>query len=130
MPVRTQQSTVTAEEFIGASNSTTDIGLFRCDSLNHFRSTSTENCIHATTVSSYLSSSSPLTPSTYNWAALGLFVIVIMTIGGNVLVCLAVCYKRKLQNMFSYFLVSLALSDMLSATIVMPLSIIKETIGE
>lgn len=86
----------------------------------NFTTTTTRNCADSTL----------LTASTYNWAALGLFLIVFMTIGGNVLVCLAVCYKRKLQNMFNYFLVSLALSDMLSATIVMPLSIIKETIGE
>ena len=45
------------------------------------------------------------------------------------LVCLAVCYQRKLQNMFNYFLVSLALSDMLSAILVMPLSIIKMAVG-
>lgn len=65
-----------------------------------------------------------------NWPVFLLFVIVIMTIGGNVLVCLAVAYKRKLQNMFNYFLVSLALSDMLSAILVMPLSIIKTAVGK
>lgn len=64
-----------------------------------------------------------------NWAALLLFAIVIATIGGNVLVCLAVAYMRKLQNMFNYFLVSLALSDMLSAILVMPLSIMRAAIG-
>jgi len=64
-----------------------------------------------------------------NWPVFLLFVIVIMTIGGNVLVCLAVGYKRKLQNMFNYFLVSLALSDMMSAILVMPLSIIKTAVG-
>jgi len=64
-----------------------------------------------------------------NWPVFLLFVIVIMAIGGNVLVCLAVGYKRKLQNMFNFFLVSLALSDMLSAILVMPLSIIKTAVG-
>lgn len=67
---------------------------------------------------------------TQNWAILCLSIIVILAIGGNVLVCLAVCYQRKLQNMFNYFLVSLALSDMLSAILVMPLSIVKETAGK
>ena len=43
--------------------------------------------------------------ASYNWPALFLFVIVFMTISGNILVCLAVKYKRKLQNMFNYFLV-------------------------
>lgn len=65
-----------------------------------------------------------------NWPALLLFAIVVATIGGNVLVCLAVGYMRKLQNMFNYFLVSLALSDMLSAILVMPLSIIRSAVGE
>ena len=67
--------------------------------------------------------------SSPNWPVFLLFLIVITAIGGNVLVCLAVAYKRKLQNMFNYFLVSLALSDMLSAIVVMPLSIIKMAVG-
>lgn len=67
---------------------------------------------------------------TNNWFALLLFLIVAVAIAGNILVCLAVYCKRKLQNMFNYFLVSLAMSDMLSAILVMPLSIIRATIGE
>lgn len=65
----------------------------------------------------------------YNWPVLCFFTIVVLTIVGNVLVCLAVKLEKKLRNMFNYFLVSLALSDMLSATLVMPLSIIKALIG-
>lgn len=61
----------------------------------------------------------------YNWPVLFLFIIVFMAIGGNIMVCLAVLYERKLRNMFNYFLVSLATSDMLSATLVMPVTIIK-----
>ena len=66
----------------------------------------------------------------YNWPVLCFFFIVVMTIAGNILVCLAVKMERKLQNMFNYFLVSLALSDMLSAILIMPLSIIKALIGK
>lgn len=66
----------------------------------------------------------------YNWPVLFLFLIVIAAIVGNILVCLAVKQERKLQNMFNFFLVSLALSDLMSATLVMPLSIIKALIGE
>nr|AKQ63060.1 orphan G-protein coupled receptor 55 [Platynereis dumerilii] len=66
----------------------------------------------------------------YNWPVLCFFTIVVLAMAGNVLVCLAVKFERKLQNMFNYFLVSLALSDMLSATLVMPLSIIKAFIDE
>ena len=65
----------------------------------------------------------------YNWPVLCFFTIVFLTIVGNFLVCLAVKLEKKLRNMFNYFLVSLALSDMLSATLVMPLSIIKALIG-
>jgi hypothetical protein len=66
----------------------------------------------------------------FNWPVLFLFGIVVAAIGGNVLVCLAVRQERKLQSMFNFFLVSLALSDMLSATLVMPLSIVKALIGQ
>ena len=67
---------------------------------------------------------------TYNWPVLFFFLIVIAAIGGNILVCLAVKYERKLQNMFNFFLVSLVLSDMMSATLVVPLSIVKAFIGK
>lgn len=67
---------------------------------------------------------------TNNWFALLLFLIVAVAIAGNILVCLAVYCKRKLQNMFNYFLVSMAMSDMLSAILVMPLSIMKAAIGK
>ena len=65
----------------------------------------------------------------YNWPALGLFVIVIVAITGNLLVGLAVKLERKLRNMFNYFLVSLAVSDMLCAILVMPVSIMKAFYG-
>jgi len=47
-----------------------------------------------------------------------------------VLVCAAVKRERKLRSMFNYFLVSLALSDMLSAILVMPLSIMRSLVGQ
>lgn len=65
-----------------------------------------------------------------NWPVLFLFGVVVLTIAGNVLVCVAVCRNRKLQNMFNFFLVSLALSDTLSAILVMPLSIIRTFMGQ
>ncbi len=61
----------------------------------------------------------------YNWPVLCLFGIVVMALCGNILVCISVRMEKKLQNMFNFFLVSLATSDMLSATLVMPLSIVK-----
>ena len=65
----------------------------------------------------------------YNWPVVCLFAIVIMALCGNILVCISVRVEKKLQNMFNFFLVSLAMSDMLSATLVMPLSIVKALIN-
>lgn len=78
---------------------------------------------------SNISANSTLTKD-YNWPVLCLFSIVVMALCGNILVCLSVRMEKRLQNMFNYFLCSLALSDMLSATLVMPLSIIKALIGK
>ncbi|XP_064637612.1 5-hydroxytryptamine receptor 2C-like [Lineus longissimus] len=67
--------------------------------------------------------------SGYHWPALLLFLVIVMTIWGNIMVCLAVKYERKLRNRFNYFLVSLALSDMMCAVLVMPGSVIKSFLG-
>ena len=67
---------------------------------------------------------------TSGWSAVYLlFLIVLVTVCGNVLVCLAVRYEKKLRNSFNAFLVSLAVSDMLSAIFVMPMSIIMTSRG-
>ena len=42
------------------------------------------------------------------WGAMTLGLIVIATVFGNILLCLAVITERRLQNMTNYFLVSLA----------------------
>ena len=78
---------------------------------------------------SILTTSAPV-PRKYNWPALCLFSIVLVAFIGNIMVCLAVKLEKKLHNMFNYFLVSLACSDMLSATLIMPLSITRTFIGE
>ncbi|XP_043560106.1 histamine H2 receptor-like [Chiloscyllium plagiosum] len=53
-------------------------------------------------------------------------VIVIITIFGNVLVCLAVGLNRKLQNHTNCFIVSLAATDLLLGLLVLPFSAISE----
>lgn len=58
------------------------------------------------------------------WAALLMAVIIIPTIGGNILVILAVSLERKLQNATNYFLMSLAMADLLVALLVMPIALI------
>ncbi|KAL8561341.1 hypothetical protein ACOMHN_040419 [Nucella lapillus] len=60
------------------------------------------------------------------WAVLGLLSIIVCSVVGNVLVCLAVCWERRLQNMTNYFLMSLAIADLLVSVVVMPLGMIVE----
>jgi hypothetical protein len=65
-----------------------------------------------------------------NWASLGLSVLIAATMGGNVLVCIAVSWERRLQNMTNYFLMSLAIADLMVGTLVMPLALVVELYGE
>jgi 5-hydroxytryptamine receptor 2 len=61
------------------------------------------------------------------------FLFVILFIGagglGNILVCLAVCLDRRLQNVTNYFLLSLAVADLLVSLFVMPLGAIPGFLG-
>ncbi|KAG7464725.1 hypothetical protein MATL_G00168800 [Megalops atlanticus] len=59
-----------------------------------------------------------------NWPALLILVIIFLTIGGNILVILAVSLEKKLQNATNFFLRSLAVADMLVGILVMPISLI------
>lgn len=52
--------------------------------------------------------------------------IIILTIGGNVLVCLAVGLSRRLWRIANSFVVSLAVTDLLLGLLVMPLSAVLE----
>uniref|UniRef100_A0A6P7G666 5-hydroxytryptamine receptor 2A-like n=1 Tax=Diabrotica virgifera virgifera TaxID=50390 RepID=A0A6P7G666_DIAVI len=58
-----------------------------------------------------------------NWWALSAFGLVVGTAAGNILVCLAICWERRLQNVTNYFLMSLAITDLMVAILVMPLGI-------
>lgn len=49
---------------------------------------------------------------------------------GNILVCLAVCLDRSLQNVTNYFLLSLAVADLLVCLFVMPLGAIQGFFGK
>ncbi|KAF7991800.1 hypothetical protein HCN44_010601 [Aphidius gifuensis] len=61
--------------------------------------------------------------------ALVLGIIVIVTIIGNILVCVAVCLVRKLRRPCNYLLVSLAVSDLCVALLVMPMALLYEVLG-
>ncbi|CAG9782727.1 unnamed protein product [Diatraea saccharalis] len=59
-----------------------------------------------------------------NWWALVALLLVVCTAAGNVLVCLAIYLERRLQNVTNYFLMSLAITDLLVAILVMPVGIL------
>lgn len=67
--------------------------------------------------------------SNLNWFILLLGVLVLVGVLGNLLVCLAICYERRLQNATNFFLLSLAIADLLVSIIVMPISILYEFYG-
>ncbi|XP_066501275.1 5-hydroxytryptamine receptor 2A [Hoplias malabaricus] len=59
-----------------------------------------------------------------NWPALIILIVIFFTIGGNILVILAVSLEKKLHNATNFFLRSLAVADMLVGILVMPASLI------
>ncbi|XP_060810361.1 alpha-1D adrenergic receptor [Amyelois transitella] len=67
--------------------------------------------------------------SQYDWSFL--FVILFIVAGGvgNILVCLAVCLDKRLQNVTNYFLLSLAIADLLVSLFVMPMGAIPGFLG-
>lgn len=66
----------------------------------------------------------------FDWSFL--FVAVFIAAGGlgNILVCLAVGLDRRLHNVTNYFLLSLAVADLLVSLFVMPLGAIPGFLGE
>ncbi|KAK6195882.1 hypothetical protein SNE40_001218 [Patella caerulea] len=72
----------------------------------------------------------PADTSDVKWSLISLIGLILMTAIGNLLVCLAVCWERRLQNMTNYFLMSLAIADFLVAILVMPLGMIVEIYGK
>uniref|UniRef100_A0A182IW26 G-protein coupled receptors family 1 profile domain-containing protein n=1 Tax=Anopheles atroparvus TaxID=41427 RepID=A0A182IW26_ANOAO len=59
----------------------------------------------------------------YHYWYLILVLFPILTLFGNVLVILAVCRERTLQTVTNYFIVSLAIADLLVAVVVMPFAV-------
>ncbi|KAM3612174.1 uncharacterized protein V6R79_004048 [Siganus canaliculatus] len=51
-----------------------------------------------------------------------LALLILLTVGGNVLVCLAVCASRRLRCLTNCFIVSLAVTDLLLGLLVLPFS--------
>ncbi|XP_016322357.1 dopamine receptor D2 like [Sinocyclocheilus anshuiensis] len=74
-------------------------------------------------------SPSPSSPP-YNFYAVLLVLLIFCVVFGNVLVCVAVSREKALQNTTNYLIVSLAVSDLLLATLVMPWGVYLEVVGE
>ncbi len=64
------------------------------------------------------------------WWALSAFFLVLSTAAGNVLVCLAIYWEKRLQNVTNYFLMSLAITDLMVAILVMPMGILSLVQGK
>lgn len=65
-----------------------------------------------------------------NYWALFALVLIVGTAAGNILVCLAIAWERRLQNVTNYFLMSLAITDLMVAILVMPFGILTLVKGE
>lgn len=61
-----------------------------------------------------------------NYWALILLVFPLLTVFGNVLVAMSVYRERSLQSVTNYFIVSLAIADIMVAILVMPLAVYVE----
>lgn len=72
---------------------------------------------------------SPYTPLKAVIIGLVLSCVIVVTIIGNILVCVAVCLVRKLRRPCNYLLVSLAVSDLCVAILVMPMALLYEIFG-
>lgn len=66
---------------------------------------------------------------TRNWMFLLLILLVLAGGLGNILVCLAICMEKRLQNVTNYFLLSLAVADLLVCVAVMPFGILEGFFG-
>uniref|UniRef100_A0A8C6S3K6 Dopamine receptor D2 like n=1 Tax=Neogobius melanostomus TaxID=47308 RepID=A0A8C6S3K6_9GOBI len=72
----------------------------------------------------------PLASPPYNFYAVLLVLLIFCVVFGNVLVCVAVSRERALQTTTNYLIVSLAVSDLLLAVLVMPWGVYLEVVGE
>ncbi|KAM9333604.1 D(3) dopamine receptor [Pholidichthys leucotaenia] len=64
-----------------------------------------------------------------NYFAMLYSLLILAIVFGNVLVCLAVLRERSLQTTTNYLVVSLAVSDLLVASLVMPWAVYLEVVG-
>lgn len=66
----------------------------------------------------------------YRWPFIGLVGVMFLGATGNILVCMAIWRERRLQTATNYFLLSLAVADLLVCILVMPFGIVYEFFGK
>ncbi|KAK9703596.1 7 transmembrane receptor (rhodopsin family) [Popillia japonica] len=101
---------------------------FQCNVSNH---TVLDSCLTCERIDQNLIGvSDPSLYSDYDWSFLIVVVFIFAGGLGNILVCLAVLLDRRLQNFTNYFLLSLAIADLLVSLFVMPMGVIPGFLGE
>lgn len=66
----------------------------------------------------------------FDWSFLFVALFILAGGLGNILVCLAIAWERRLQNVTNYFLLSLAIADLLVSLFVMPMGAIQGFLGK
>jgi hypothetical protein len=65
-----------------------------------------------------------------NWPVVFLLIFSVIGIIGNLLVCMAICLYKKLQNVTNHYLVSLAIADLLVSFIVIPFAVFQSLLSK
>ncbi|XP_044010065.1 dopamine D2-like receptor, partial [Aphidius gifuensis] len=112
-------------EYINRINYSAFNNLSNCYDNDNFNLTINDSCIdnNNQTFNNSNNKSDDNIFNEYNWWALIFVIVPCLTLFGNVLVILAVVKERALQTVTNYFIVSLALADLLVAVLVMPFAV-------
>ncbi|XP_032588020.1 dopamine D2-like receptor isoform X4 [Drosophila mojavensis] len=114
-------STVSGTTVVGTT-STASTGLLDQNLTSLYFENYRTNCTNAT-LNLTSESCHELRIVDHNYWALILILFPILTLFGNILVILSVCRERSLQTVTNYFIVSLAIADLLVAVVVMPFAV-------
>lgn len=98
--------------------------------VEHFDNITSASFSRFGTSATSIDSPTPLPPVQAIIISIVLLVVIFVTIVGNILVCVAVCMVRKLRRPCNYLLVSLAVSDLCVAVLVMPTALLYEVLGK
>ena len=66
----------------------------------------------------------------FSWPVVLLLPIILCSVVGNLLVCLAIGKDPKLQTFTNFFLFSMAMADLMVALLVMPFGLTKDLLGK